>query len=180
MVGPQTALKAIWAGLLKQPADAAHLLAPTDGGILSGGFHRCSTPQETVGTWATRITRLPVSGGWHAFVYTRMAEHAFERDSFLLLAPSEREAPGIHQRFLDRRSPLPLHRSWADWLWWRGLGAGEIAPLQSAGVAAYLCKPDAGALREDLSRAVASGLLTLPREDTARLSTTTATEGEIR
>ena len=180
MVGPQTALKAIWAALLKQPADAAQLLAPTDGGTLSGGFHRCSIPQETVGTWATRITRLPVSGGWHAFVYTRMAEHAFERDSFLLLAPSEREAPGIHQRFLDRRSPLPLHRSWADWLWWRGLEAGEIATLQSAGVAAYLCKPDAGALREDLSRAVASGLLTLPREDTARPSTTTATEGEIR
>ena len=76
-----------------------------------------------------------------------MAEYAFDREAFLLLAQNEEEAPALHYRFLDRRSPLPLHRSWADWLWRRGLEAGEIAPLQSAGVLAYRCDPDPERLR---------------------------------
>ena len=94
----------------------------------------------------------------------KTAEYAFERDSFLLLAQSEDEAPALHHRFLDRRSPLPLHGSWADWLWERGLDNGEIVPLQSSGVSAYRCSPKADRLREDLSEAVASGLLSLPGE----------------
>ena len=164
MVGAQSALKAIWAALLKRPPETAHLLAGRDGTALSGGFHRCEVPDETLGTWTTKIARLPMSGGWHALVYTRMAEYAFERDAFLLLAPGEAEAPALHHRFLDRRSPLPLHRSWAEWLWQRGLAEGEIVPLQSAGIAAYRCTPSAAALREDLAHAVAAGTLTLPRE----------------
>ena len=162
MVGAQTALKAIWASLLKQPPDIAHLIQGADGMGLSGGFERCGIPQQTVGTWMAKIARLPVSGGWHALVYTRLAEYAFERDDFLLLARSEEDAPGLHHRFLDRRSPLPLHRSWADWLWRAGLRNGSIAPLQSSGVAAYRCSPNAGWLRDDLSAAVAAGKLTLP------------------
>ncbi len=176
MVGSQTALKAIWAALLKRPPESAHLLAGTDGLALSGGFHRCEVPGETVGTWTTKIARLPVSGGYHALVYTRMAEYAFERDAFLLLAPGEAEGPALHHRFLDRRSPLPLHRSWAEWLWRRGLAKGEISPLQSAGVHAWRCTPDAEVLREDLSVAVGSGLLTLPRER----STNERSEGDTR
>ncbi len=176
MVGSQTALKAIWAALLKRPPESAHLLAGTDGLALSGGFHRCEVPAETVGTWTTKIARLPVSGGYHALVYTRMAEYAFERDAFLLLAPGEAEGPALHHRFLDRRSPLPLHRSWAEWLWRRGLAKGEISPLQSAGVHAWRCTPDAEVLREDLSVAVGSGLLTLPRER----STNERSEGDTR
>ena len=131
---------------------------------LSGGYQRCQIPYDTVGTWTTKIARLPVSGGWHALVFTKMAEFGYERDSFLLLAQSEDEAPALHHRFLDRRSPLPLHGSWADWLWQRGLDEEEIVPLQSAGVFGYRCSPNADKLREDLSYAVASGALTLPRE----------------
>ena len=162
MVGSQTALKAIWASLLKQPPDVAHLIRGADGMPLSGGYQRCSVPYDTIGTWTAKIARLPVSGGWHALVYTKMAEFAFERDSFLLLAKSEEEAPALHQRFLDRRSPLPLHGSWAGWLWQRGLDCGEISPLQAVGVSAYRCSPDAERLRDDLSCAVAQGRLTLP------------------
>ena len=127
-------------------------------------LERCVVPYETIGTWTTKIARLPVSGGWHALVFTKTAEYAFERDDFLLLAQSEDEAPALHHRFLDKRSPLPLHRSWAGWLWERGLENGEIAPLQSAGVIAYRCSPNAERLREDLSGAVASGRLALPEE----------------
>ena len=143
MVGSQTALKAIWASLLKQPPEVAHLIKGADGMALSGGYERCSIPYNTIGTWTTKIARLPVSGGWHALVFTKTAEYAFERDDFLLLAQSEGEAPALHHRFLDKRSPLPLHRSWAGWLWERGLENGEIAPLQSSGVVAYRCSPNA-------------------------------------
>ena len=176
MVGAQSALKAIWAALLKRPPESAHLLAGADGLALSGGFHRCEVPHETIGTWTTKIARLPVSGGWHGMVYTRMAEYAFERDVFLLLAPGEDEAPALHHRFLDRRSPLPLHRSWAEWLWRRGLAEGEISRLQSAGIAAWRCAPDAEALRDDLAAAVAAGTLTLPRETASN----ERTEGDTR
>ena len=156
MVGSQTALKAIWASLLKQPPDTAHIIRGADGMALSGGYQRCQIPYETIGTWTTKIARLPVSGGWHALVYTKTAEYGFEKGSFLLLAQAEDEAPALHHRFLDKRSPLPLHGSWADWLWKRGLDNGEIVPLQSVGVSAYRCSPKAAKLREDLSDAVAS------------------------
>ena len=143
MVGSQTALKAIWASLLKQPPDTAHIIRGADGMALSGGYQQCHIPYETIGTWTTKIARLRGSGGWHALVYTKTAEFAYEKDSFLLLAQSEEEAPALHHRFLDKRSPLPLHRSWADWLWHRGLEEGEIVPLQSVGVSAYRCSPKA-------------------------------------
>ena len=164
MVGSQTALKAIWASLLKQPPDSAHIIKGADGMAFSGGYERCVVPYETVGSWTTKIARLPVSGGWHALVYTKQAEFGFEKDSFLLLAQSEEDAPDLHHRFLDKRSPLPLHGSWAGWLWERGIGNGEIVPLQSVGVSAFRCSPKAKELREELSDAVASGRLTLPRE----------------
>ena len=164
MVGSQTALKAIWASLLKQPPDTAHIIKGADGMALSGGFQRCQVPYETIGTWTTKIARLRGTGAWHALVYTKTAEFSYEKDSFLLLAQSEAETPALHHRFLDRRSPLPLHGSWADWLWQRGLKEGEIVPLQSVGVSAYRCSPKSDKLREDLSYAVASGSLTLPEE----------------
>ena len=164
MVGPQTALKAIWASLLKQPPEAAHLIRGADGGELTGDYLRCSIPHQTIGTWTTKISRLPTTGGWHAMVYTRLAEFTFEREDFLLLARSGDEAPALHHRFLDRRSSLPLHHSWASWLWRRGLRNGEIAPLQSSGIWAWVCNPNGEKLRDDLSDAVALGTLTLKEE----------------
>ena len=162
IVGAQTALKAIWASLLKQQPDPAHIIRGADGMALSGGYQRCVVPRETVGTWTTKIARLPASGGWHALVYTKWAEFASGHDNFLLLAHNGDDLPALHHRFLDRRSPLPLHHTWAEWLWRRGLSNGEITPLQSAGIIAHVCKPDGESLREDLSRAVALGVLSLP------------------
>ncbi len=86
MVGSQTALKAIWAALLKQPPETAHLICGADGTALSGGYQRCMIPRHTVGTWTTKIARLPATGGWHALVYTKLAEFSHDSDSFLLLA----------------------------------------------------------------------------------------------
>ena len=71
MVGSQTALKAIWACLLKQPPDTAHLIRGVEGMALSDGYQRCAIPHNTIGTWTTKIGRLPITGGWHALVYVR-------------------------------------------------------------------------------------------------------------
>ena len=90
MVGSQTALKAIWASLLKQPPDTAHIIRGADGMALHGGYERCIIPYETIGTWTTKIARLPVSGGWHALVYTKTAEYGYEKDS----VPSAGPEPG--------------------------------------------------------------------------------------
>ena len=163
MLGSQTAVKAIWAALLKQPPEAAFLIRGADGLPHSGGYQRCIVPDETIGSWTTKIARLPSSGGWQAMVYTKLAEFRFERDEFLLLAPDEKAAPALHRRFLDRRSDLPLPPDWADWLWQTGLRHETIVPLESVGVAAYRCIPNHDLLREELSRAVASGRLSLPK-----------------
>ena len=163
MLGSQTAVKAIWAALLKQPPEAAFLIRGADGLPHSGGYQRCLVPEETIGTWTTKIARLPSSGGWQAMVYTKLAEFRFERDEFLLLAPVEESAPALHRRFLDRRSDLPLPPGWADWLWQTGLRHETIVPLESVGVAAYRCSPNHDLLREELSQAVASGRLFLPK-----------------
>ena len=62
MVGSQTALKAIWASLLKQPPDVAHLIQGADGMALSGGYERCGIPYQTIGTWTTKISQA--AGEW--------------------------------------------------------------------------------------------------------------------
>ena len=110
MVGSQTALKAIWASLLKQPPDTAHIIRGADGMALSGGYQRCQIPYETIGTWTTKIARLPVSGGWHALVYTKTAEYGFEKGSFLLLAQAEGEAPGAAPPLPGQAQPAPPAR----------------------------------------------------------------------
>lgn len=81
------------------------------------------------------------------------------------LARAEDEAPALHYRFLNRRVDLPLHPSWAEWLWDRGFASGETEALHSVGIHAYRCRPDVGQLEEDIGAAVRRGRLTVPGED---------------
>ena len=68
MVGSQTALKAIWASLLKQPPDVAHLIRGADGMALSGGYRRCGIPLrdhrhlDDQDCKAARLRRLACTG----------------------------------------------------------------------------------------------------------------------
>ena len=163
MGGSENALKAIWACLLKQPPEAAFLIQGLEGAFV-GEYRRCQVPYETLGTWTAQMARLPGSGGYHALVFPRLAEYTFDRQDFLLLAHSEEDAPSLHYRFLDRRVPLPLHPTWARWLWERGLRSGEIDPVESVGILAYRCSPNEEALRTDLSDAVGNGDLAVPSE----------------
>ena len=164
MVGAQTSLKAIWAALLNSPPQPAFLIKGAADGIHEGGYESYQIPESSIGTWKTKIARLPQAGAWHAMVYTQMAELSFERDAFLLLTPDAAEAPALHLRFLNQRSELPLHHSWADWLWEHGLDSGAIRPLKSEGLHAWSCYHDPDLLESELSAAVKYGALKLPRE----------------
>ena len=161
MVGPQTAVKAIWAALLNSPAGAAYLTPGTEGLALEEGYRRCWIPQISVGTWTTRIVKMSHGMGYHAMVYTHMAKHSFEGVDFLLLAQDEVDAPNMHHRFLDRRISLPMHHSWAEWLWERGIEKKEITPLECNGIHAWRCIPNEAKLRQDLSEAIRYGQIRL-------------------
>ena len=112
MVGPQTALKAIWASLLKQPPDTAHIIRGIEGMALSPADTSPAafpTTPSAPGPPASPVSP-PVAAGTRS-LYTRLAEFSFERDDFLLLAQDEADLPGLHHRFLDRRSshaPAPF------------------------------------------------------------------------
>ena len=165
MMGAQTSLKAVWACLLNMPPKPAYLTPGADGLALNEEMYTCQIPTKSIGTWTTRITRMANGMGWHAMMFSRMAEYGFQKEDFLLvIRPGENPAEQ-HHRFLDRRVSLPLHHSWADWLWERGLENGEIQPLRSLGIQAWRCVPEPLQLESDLSQAVAAGILSLATGD---------------
>ena len=165
MTGPQTSLRAIAAAMVKQPPDPAYIIEGLEGTALTGKFERCMIPPESIGTWTTKMVKLPVCGGYHAIMYTRLAEYAHPREDFLLLSREEDNPASLHYTFLDRRIPIPIHPTWKEWLWDRGLAAQEILPLECSGIRAYRCQPNAEKLQKDLSQAVASGRLKIEDEE---------------
>ena len=168
MVGPQISLKAISASLLNMPPKPTHLTPGPEGLTLSDGILNCRVPPQTIGTWTTRITRMANRMGYHAMVYTKTAEYSFDRDDFLLVTRTGENQTEQHHRFLDRRISLPLHHSWAGWLWERGLKKGEIQPLECLSVRAWKCVPDPEELEADLGVAIAARILTLPESPKPR------------
>jgi hypothetical protein len=90
-----------------------------------------------------------------------VALFATECSEFLLLERGTDDAARLHYRFLNRRVSLPLHPSWAEWLWERALRTGEARALESFGVGGYRCIPDEVALGSDITAAIRRGALTL-------------------
>lgn len=166
MVGSQTALKAVWGNLLKQPPETAHLIEGADGMALTGNFVQVHVAPSTIGTWTTNIARIPRTLGWHAFVHTKIAHFAFdERQDFTILANSEEQAVEMHYRFLNRKSPLPMLPEWGQRLWNKGLRDGQVKPLTSQGILAYHCSPNYAWLREDIEEDIRRGKLPTGREN---------------
>ncbi|MFQ5809873.1 MAG: hypothetical protein ACE5JM_09665 [Armatimonadota bacterium] len=153
-------MRALWARLVK--GETAYLSE-----VELGGGSPCWLVPEAWGTWRFYGARLPSGAAYHSLLVPELAAYACDRQEFLLLARSEEEAPALHYRFLNRRLDLPLHPSWAGWLWERGLNTDEVEALESMGVHAYRCRPDPPALQEDVSQAVRRGQLPMPVEDTA-------------
>jgi hypothetical protein len=166
LLGNQQSVRALWARLVK--GETAYLSEDE-----LGGGSSCWLAAEAWGTWRFYSARLPSGAAHHGLLVPELAAYACDRrdpsatlrTGFLLLARSEDEAPALHYRFLNRRLDLPLHPSWADWLWERGLTAEEVEALESTGVHAYRCRPDPDALQEDISDAVRRRLLTVPVDE---------------
>lgn len=157
LLGNQQSVRALWARLVK--GETAHLSEDE-----LGGGSPCWLASEAWGTWRFYGARLPSGAAYHGMLVPEVAAYACGRRDFLLLARGEDEAPALHYRFLNRRLDLPLHPSWSDWLWQRGLNGGEVEALESAGVHAYRCRPDPASLQEDISQAVRRRALAVPAE----------------
>ncbi len=157
MLGNQQSVRALWARLVK--GETAYLSE----GDLDGGSPWCLA-REAWGTWRFHGARLPSSAAYHGMLVPDLASYTCERPDFLLLARTEDEAPMLHYRFLNRRVNLPLHPSWAEWLWERGFASGEAEGLHSAGISGYRCHPDVKQLEEDIGEAVRRARLTVPDE----------------
>ena len=146
MLGHQQAVRAIWARLVKGEA-----------GFLSStelGGEPTPLAREAWGTWRFTGMRVPSGSAYHGMLIPEIAAYATDRLDFLLLVREQDDAAQLHFRFLARRLDLPLHPSWAGWLWRRGLETDEAEQLESIGVQAYRCRPRPEALRADIGDAV--------------------------
>ena len=152
MVGSQTALKAIWASLLKQPPDVAHIIKGADGMALSGGYQRCQVPYETIGTWTTKIARLRGTGGWHALVYTKTAEFSYEKDSFPAAGAERRGCPGAAPPLPGQAQPAATAPLLGRVALAQGPRRGRDSPAPERGHLRLQGAPKAKKLGEDLSR----------------------------
>jgi len=146
MLGHQQAVRAIWARLIKGEA-----------GFFSStelGGEPTPLAREAWGTWRFTGMRVPSGSAYHGMLIPEIAAYATDRLDFLLLVREQDDAAQLHFRFLARRLDLPLHPSWAEWLWRRGLETDEAEQLESIGVQAYRCRPRPEALRADIGDAV--------------------------
>ena len=123
------------------------------------GGYRSFIPAHPVGGWVYRSARLTRINAHHAIIYPQEAEYNHDQNRFLIVARHPDEAPILHLRFLDRRTPLPLHPSWKQWIWKRSLEKSETKKLESHGIHTYLCSPNQRSLAEDVSQAIREGRL---------------------
>lgn len=160
MISNQQSIRALWARLLKgEPA------VISDDALMGGRY--CTLAPQARADCRFHATRLPVSGATHAMLVPSAALYASEGRDFLLLAPTDTEAPALHYRFLSRRIDLPLHPLWSVWLWTRGLDSGEIRPIDALGIRAWRCTPDLDALQAALGRALRGHRIPVPPEELA-------------
>ncbi len=157
MLGSQQSVRALWARLVK--GETAYL---SEDDLDAGS--PCWLSREAWGTWRFHGARLPSGAGYHGMLVPDHAAYLSERQDFLLLARTEDEAPVLHYRFLNRRVDLPLHASWAEWLWKRGFASEETEALQAVGIHAYRCRTDTRHLEEDIAESVRRRRLTVPVE----------------
>lgn len=157
LLGPQQALKALWARLVRGEQVTLSQAA-------LGKVYFCTLAPEGPKTWRSYTASLPGAGGHQLVLLPEAARHGAPRDDFLLLPRTEDEASLLHFRFLDRRLDLPLHRSWHAWLWERALRTGEATALEAAGILAYHCKPNPEALAVAVSAAVVRRQLRIAEE----------------
>lgn len=160
LLGSQQAVKALWAHLIK--GETATLTSS------GGSAHFCTLAPEGARNWRFFKASLPAASAYHGILVPELAVFSAERSEFLLLRRAADDVAMLHYRFLNRRVTLPLHPSWAPWLWERSLRIGEARALESRGLDAYRCLPDEAVLAADLTEAIGKRMLRLPDEDNGR------------
>lgn len=158
MLGPQQAVKALWARLIK-----GELATLSFEDLETARF--CALAPEGPRGWRFFTASRPAAAGYHGVLVPEMALYATERTDFLLLPRRPEEVAMLHYRYVNCRLDMPLHPAWADWLWQRALQTGEAVRLEARGLDAYRCTPNAEALAEDLTTAVRRGVLRLDTVD---------------
>jgi hypothetical protein len=158
LLGSKQAVQAIWARLVKgEPATLSREVLETS--LL------CTLNPLGPRGWKLSTASLPGAAGYHAVLVPAYALVSGEEPAFVILPRQPGEAAALHFRFLDHRIDLPLHPTWADWLWDRARRAGEALALESFGLAAYRCAPEPATLATDLTAAVRQGILQVPKKD---------------
>ena len=160
LLGPQEAVKAVWARLIKGETATMALEQ-------LGTARFCALASEGPRQWRFLTASLRTVAGHHGVLVPEAARYTAERSDFLLLPRSIDDAAVLHYRFLNRRLDLPLRSGWASWLWERGVQSGEIHPLESWGVRAFRCVPDAEALARELGEALRAQTLPIRAQDVA-------------
>lgn len=160
LLGSQQSVKALWAHLIK--GETATLSTET------GRAHFCVLAPKGPRGWRFFRATLPSVSAYHGVLVPEIALYATEQPEFLLLRRPSDDVAMLHYWFLNRRVPLPLHPTWAHWLWERALRAGEAQLLESRGMEAYRCAPDEASLSTDLTEAIQERTLGLPAEDVGR------------
>ena len=163
LLGAQSAVKAISASILKGPGEIIHLTPLDEDGEPVYNKSIFTARGKESGPWTRRILQLPGTRAWHCLVYPRQAEEPADDGSMLILGrkagTGDADEAEIHLRKLNQAISIPVHASWAQWVWQRGQELDEINELDGSGIKAWVAMTDEDLLREEISQAVADGEL---------------------
>ena len=120
----------------------------------------------TPGAYKLFSRTLP-SGANHVLVINTRALHRYCALPSFYIVSREEILDQLQLRyfsFLDRLVPIPLLKSWARWLWNRGVKRGEIEALEGHHLSAYECRVDLESLKKDIKEAIKKKQLCLEGE----------------
>lgn len=163
IAGPREVVKGVFASILTSnggtPLEIEQTPATSPWAHQTVAF---AIPDPT--TLQTLTRRLP-SGQVHGLLFSKTAAATHIDIPFTLLLPHDyaTQAPLRLLTALDRRTDLPLHHDWADWLWTTGLAYGSIEPLQGFGPwTGWEIDIDPDTLTKSVQDAIRSNTLPLP------------------
>ena len=168
MVGTQTATKAIWAAILKKnpiPALIKEEQKEQENYNTRSYRIRALISRHTAGTWTAKQIRLSLSGAYHTLLYPACAYPNYKDDHsyFLMLNREQDDAANQYYQFVSQRCHLPLHPSWAPWLWdWARMETGMVTKLVCVGIEAWLCRNRYELLEQNLCKAIQRSELPIP------------------
>ena len=163
MFGAPTALRAIWANMVKSVGGSVMIrnmndkdaLEDFDSTILAtvgrdGVSWRAHGPHKLPGAYNTA----------HMIIYNKMLEVEHdESQNFLIISKNLEQTIEQHYQHLNYQSELPLHKSWKEYLWNLTQEQQWAVPLYGRKMAGWHCMPEYGKLNQHIREDIASGKL---------------------